>query len=209
MAITTSTNHVERALNKLLSQFGNSPKIRALLATYIAPIQAAELWLADTIAVVSINAGIGIVLDRIGAIVGRGRKGLADDDYRYALRAQIRINRSCGKAEDFIAVLKLSLNNDPAFSVECADAGIAAGQVSLHGAVPATVILVLWESLRRVKMAGVRLHFVYSLFADDETFTCASTWGDPSARGAADVDRGCGWTADATRGGHLAGEFST
>lgn len=205
----TSTDHVERALQKLLSQFGSSPKIRALMATYIEPLQAAERWLADSIAVVSINDGVGVVLDRIGVIVGRGRNGLTDTDYRYALRAQIRINRSCGKTEDFIEVFRLSMNADPAFTLECRDTGPACAELILHGPAPATVIQVLWESARRVKMAGVRLEFVFSTFDDEGTFACAPAPVASSSRGPTSATKGFGWSGDAALGGHLAGEFAT
>lgn len=208
MSITASSDHVARGLQKVLSQWGNSPKIRALLASYIKPIQAAETFASEVLSVLSINAGSGIVLDRIGVIVGRGRNGLADDDYRYALRAQVRINRSCGKVEDFIEVLSLSLNNDPAYSVACKDAGIAAGQVTLHGAAPATVIQVLWQSARAVKMAGVRLHFVFSVYDGDSTFAFAPTPVGASVRETSET-KGFGWSGDASLGGHFAGEFAT
>lgn len=207
MAFASSTDHVKRALAKLLSQFGNSPKIRALLATYVRQLQAVEQLVADMLLVSSINSGVGIYLDRIGVIVGRGRKGLLDDDYRYALRAQIRINRSCGKVADFIAVLMLSVNNDPAFVIECHDAGPACALVVLHGPAPATVIQVLWESARRVKMAGVRLEFVLSLHDDDHTFACAPAPVLSTERGPTDHNKGFAWTDGS--GGYFPVEFAS
>lgn len=209
MALLASSDHVARGLNKLLSQFADKPKVRAVLATYLRQLQVAEDLARDTVAVLSINSGTGIVLDRIGVIIGRGRRGLADDDYRFALRAQIRINRSCGIQEDFIAVLMLSVNNDPAYTVECRDAGPACAEVILHGPAPATVIQVLWESVRQVKMCGVRLEFVVSTYDDNNTFACAPAPVGASSRGPSSATKGFGWSGDATLGGHFAMEYAS
>lgn len=209
MAFTHSPDHLTRALQKLLGQFQGSAKLRALLATYLRQIQMVEDFARDVVLVISINTGFGITLDRIGKLVGRGRSGLADGDYRYALRAQIRANRSSGVTEDFIDVLMLSVDLDPLYSVEARDTGPATAEVIMHGALPPGVITVLWTSIRQVKEAGVRLEFIYSLYATDATFRCAPTLTDPTAHGAKSTTQGFGWAADPSLGGALAGEFAT
>jgi hypothetical protein len=209
MPFTPSTDHLQRALAKLLAQFQNSPKLKALLGTYIEQIQALETLAYDTALVLNVNAGEGIVLDRIGKLVGRGRMGLADVDYRYALRAQIRANRASGTAEDFIDVLMLSVDLDPTFQVETKDVGPASAEVILHGAAPATVIQVLWTSILQVKEAGVRLEFVFSTATDDFTFACDKGVAAFNARGTFDAGTGLGWAGDPGLGGQFAGEFAS
>lgn len=209
MALTYSTDHLTRGLRKMLGQFQDSARMRALLASYLRQIQKLEDFARDVALVMSINTGVGVGLDRIGKLVGRGRGGLADDDYRYALRAQIRINRSSGVTEDFIDVLMLSVDRNPLFSVDAHDTGPATAEAVMHGAVPTNVVGVLWTSVRQVKEAGVRLEFVFSEYSDGFTFCFAPSIVDSAAHGPERPNQGFGWGGDATLGGHLAGVFGT
>lgn len=113
----------------------------------------------------------GAQLDMIGRIVGRGRSGLSDADYFIAIRAQIRINRSCGTPEDMIDVTRLTVPAGFTFTYdEAYPKGI---WITVSGAVNWT-ISILYDNLFRAKSSATRLFLQYSLEDDANTFTFAS-----------------------------------
>lgn len=188
------TDHTDQGLSKFLEQFKDQAMLNALAASYLNRIQELENCLWEVILIRGIEASEGVNLDAIGSIVGRARLGLTDSDYRVALRAQVRINRSCGTPEDMIAVTALSITAGQLFTYE--------------EAFPATIVieilgqsifnmLVLLDNLLRTKAGGVRLLLEYSLnpvannftFSDDDT-----TVTDP--------DKGFGDDTDPSVGGY-------
>lgn len=109
--MTPSTNHVERGLKRLLSQY-RRPKIQAWLTAYLNRVQELEDALWEIINGRNLETAEGVQLDLLGTIVGRGRNGLSDTLYRLAIRTQIRINRSQGLSIDLTNVLTLSVSDD-------------------------------------------------------------------------------------------------
>jgi hypothetical protein len=189
-----SRDHMDRAPRRFIEQFKDKPKLAAILTSYIRQIQNLEDCAWEVIESRTI-ASSGKSLDSIGRIVGRKRYGLSDADYRIAIRAQIRINRSSGTAEDIIAVAKLSL---PDYTIEYLEHYPASIQVNAVGAALFTIGMVV-ANLRAAKMGGVRLGFVYSFVDPSETFTLSSDTAYET-----DEDQGFGSSADATLGGQFA-----
>lgn len=70
-------------------------------------IQEIENATWDVLASKDIDRAFGASLDLIGRIVGQAREGLTDPQYRVALRARERINRSQGTTNDVLAMLEL------------------------------------------------------------------------------------------------------
>lgn len=178
-------NHLGSGLAKLLSQFQNKPNIAGVLQSYLNRIQEWEDAIWEVIYKRNIDNGEGAQLDIIGRIVLRGRGLLNDDNYRIALRCQIRINKSCGTPEDMIDVAQLS----------------QVGPFTFDEYYPATEIIdltdpvdfdldVLWSNLHQAKAGGVRLQLIYSLDDMSNRFTlddAGATLGLPPSRGFADA----------------------
>lgn len=149
-----STDHVARAVAKLPIQFRTKPFIRALVEIRARKWQALEDAAWEVLDAQTIETAIGVGLDAIGVLVGRGRNDATDALYRIALRAQIRINRAQGNARDTLEVGNLStLGNTfqprtypPAsYVVTMVEPVIVAGEVAP-----------LAENLRQVRALGVR-----------------------------------------------------
>ena len=99
-----STDHVARARAKILAQFRKAPFLRALVEIRARKWQAIEDAAWEVLDAQTIETAIGVGLDAIGVLVGRGRDGATDALYRLALRAQIRINRAQGNRRDTLEV---------------------------------------------------------------------------------------------------------
>lgn len=179
-----STDHVARGLSKFLSQFRNKPLLAALLRSYLNRVQELEDATWEVILNRLLDNAEGVQIDVIGRIVGRGRNNLGDADYKIAVRAQIRINRSSGRPEDVIDVARLSL--PPGFTLSYEEIYPAAIYVQIYGGVDFNID-VLYQNLVRAKAGGVKLWLVFSTEAPENTFTYAS--GDVPED---DPDRGYG-----------------
>lgn len=198
-----STDHIERGPLRFLEQFKEKAKLQALLVSYLRQIQLLEDCVWEVIFARTIEDAQGLTLDFIGAIVGRKRLALTDDDYRIAIRAQIRINRSSGTPEDIIAVTDLSIPASASFTYS--EHYPAAITIDVLNTVAFT-IKVLVDNLRAAKAGGVRLNLVYSYSPPEETFTLASgVDGDGLPVVAYETSSllGFGSTTDAALGGKL------
>jgi len=173
-----SKDHVKRGLARFLQQYKNKPNLAALLSSYLRRVQELEDAAWEVILYRLLDNAEGIQLDRLGAIVGRGRGSLADPEYLLAIRAQIRINRSCGSPEDMIAVAGLTLPAGDAFSY--GEAYPATIVIQVLSPETDTVIGVLFDCLIRTKPGGVRLLLEYSGVILGHTFTL-SPYSSPVA----------------------------
>lgn len=166
MTVTKTTTHVDEAKALLVEQFRGKPDLEALLSAFIAQVQDLEDVLFQLLENRWLDTASGVQLDGIGAIVGLERLGLNDDDYRTALRAQIRLNRSSGTIPDNTTILELLISNSfrirewfpAAFDVVVSDEFTED---------PENV------AARISKAAGVRAYLEYTGEDDDYTFTFA------------------------------------
>lgn len=106
-------NHVQRAISLLVTQFQDSPRIKALLTAYCLQVQdlqnAAEqlyyqraLYNEDPT-----KQAYGVQLDGIGQILNLPRlQGESDEQYRLRLRTRSLVLFSSGTPEQMIAILK-------------------------------------------------------------------------------------------------------
>jgi hypothetical protein len=202
-----STDQVLRGLNRLLGQFDNSPKLRALLATYLRQLQTLETFAWSVIDTLSLTDGFGITLDRFGKLVGRGRGSLSDADFLVALRAQIRINRSRGMVVDFLDVASISVN-DPTITFRLRRYDVKAVQIVMQDAAvfPHTAIFALWTNLKLTKSAATKLFFTWPPSGDVAAFRYAAGPVASSARVTHVPALGYAWT-DGT-GGHYQAPYS-
>lgn len=98
-------DYTSLALSRLVSQFADSPKLKALLSQIVGPLNTIEADADDLRDKRWIDTAVGAQLDGLGTIVGEARQGRNDDDYREALRFRVFINVSKGTPPDVIHAL--------------------------------------------------------------------------------------------------------
>lgn len=105
--LTNLGDNAENGLELLLGQFGGSETLKALLASYLLPLND----LQDASLQVHLDRWLdnaeGVQLDTLGAIVREGRNGRTDERYRIAIRSRILVNKSNGTTEELIAIAML------------------------------------------------------------------------------------------------------
>jgi len=170
MPLTKKTNHSEEAQGRLLEQFRESEKFKALVASYAAQVQELENVLFQLIDDRTIDTAVGVQLDGIGQIVGQAREGRTDDQYRLILKTRITINNSSGTVEDIIAVC---------------DAVTGANTIEVQQYFPKAVNVILTDALvedpdevekivESVVDAGVNLVIEYRISPEGEIFSFAT-----------------------------------
>ncbi len=119
------TDHEERALARLSTQFRDKPNIKAITEILAGQIQDIEDVFWQLLTEVGLYAfpplveAEGVQIDGIGRILGLARaKGQSDADYRTLLGAQIRLNLSNGEPETLISILGTLTNSDVIKMVE-------------------------------------------------------------------------------------------
>src|SRR5690606_25505389 len=108
------TNHVAKALTRVLAQFKDKPNYRAVLTALVEPAQSVEDALQQLLLDRAVNTAIGVQLDALGKIVKQPRAGLGDEDYRRYVRARIATNRSKGTIADLLTIASLIVFDDAA-----------------------------------------------------------------------------------------------
>ena len=190
-----NSTHVERGIDKLLTRY-QQPRNEALLASRLRMWQRIEnvAWEAAFV-VLSIENGFGVILDRIGKIVGRGRKNLSDADYKIGLYTKIRINRSNGNPQDFDEVASLAgveihqfTRPDACFTIELLNAPTSLG-----------VFAILCEDFATMVGLGIGFDLVYGGSFDQDN---ALLWGwDGASYDASDgLAHGLSWDVDGDGG---------
>lgn len=115
--MTAITNHVERALNLLVSQFKETNSgqarnnIQKLIKCLVEQVQEIDNVNQQLLNQRSLNTALGVQLDKLGEILGLERQdGESDEDYRERLKFQAFINNSDGTPEKVINILKVITN---------------------------------------------------------------------------------------------------
>lgn len=109
MDITQITDHVNRALDRVVLQFKNSGLLKGLIGALSTEVQVLEDGLWGLLqAVRSVSTATGTTLEKIGALVGAPVRGTRSDaQLRNRINAQILANRGSGEAANIYAVSKL------------------------------------------------------------------------------------------------------
>lgn len=101
------SDHVQRALQNLTSEFSQAEKVRALVSIFTQEVQELEDVFYALIVERLLSASFGAQLDAWGKIVGESRLGLSDNDYRNFIRARIIANLSEGTIENIVEVASI------------------------------------------------------------------------------------------------------
>jgi hypothetical protein len=190
--ITTKTNHVAEAIEKLLAQFKGSAKIEGLLTSYIEEAQELETILGDLRATMDLETATAEALNRLGRIVGVERAGASDSQYRTAIKAGIKVNQSRGTHDDIISLVDFLLGDDTGVTIERGAAGTAEFTAELDLDLPAEVSwnLLIYYICRASQGAGTG--FVEFPYDTTTGFYWDTTnWDDGTQWGSAASTRTC------------------
>lgn len=104
---TKVTDHAAQAIGFVLSQFLESPRLRALVEIFGDQVQAYEDLAFDVVTDIILENAEGVQLDRWGRYVGELRGSFSDADFRKVINARIAANQSeGGPTETIIYVVK-------------------------------------------------------------------------------------------------------
>ncbi|WP_186650135.1 hypothetical protein [Fluviispira vulneris] len=162
-------NHIDLSIKRLLKQFQNKPKFKALIESNISGFQDIEnvIWELYNL---KYRDSTGFTLDKYGEILGIERQGLSDEQYIQVIDATICENISEGLIEDLIQIFRLLTNPKKVFLFEPDPFVICiAAQNPSPLSKPAHVL----KALKSAKLAGTRLNAFYILdspfmFAENE-----------------------------------------
>lgn len=168
MTLSLKTTHVAEALGRFTEQFKNKPNLTKLVSAFVERNQGVENILWEVYNARMFANAADARLDDVGAIVGQPRDGRLDPEYRQYIAARIVINRSSGRPDDTLHILELIV---PDYAPEFAEYPPAAYTVRLYN-YPGDFDVV-FDLIREVKPAGVRLFFEYSSAAPEAVFRFA------------------------------------
>lgn len=94
------TDHEERGVALLIERY-RKPRISALLASWLHEVQILEDVLFELLEHI-----LDRQLDVLGRIVGQPREGRSDEVYLLWIKARVLVNRSSGKTQQLIDIVK-------------------------------------------------------------------------------------------------------
>lgn len=101
------SDHVLRALKRLVTQYRGKPRIEGIVSLYGVQIQELEDVFNDIDASLDIDANSGEQLDRIGQAIGISRFGVDDANYRLLIKVQAFALVSKGTPEEVIEIFRV------------------------------------------------------------------------------------------------------
>ena len=151
--------HFGEAIVKLVPSFWGKPVIAAILRSYINRVQEFE---DDCFAVMNafdIRTCDATRLAILGKVVGQPNLGWDTETYRAVVRAKIATNRSHGRENDLVNVLRLILGSPAGLTVDVRHSAPATVRVQPSEHVDATHMPAVAYLLPKARAAGVKMHF--------------------------------------------------
>lgn len=195
-------NHVDLALARVAQQYRGKARIEGVLTAIVDPLQEADnaLWQLATerylfsdaeIGSTTVNyQAVGVQLDVIGRIIGLTRSGMTDDDYRAALKAQVRVIKSSGATEEIIAVFYCV---EPDSTITITNWTIASLTCELDLPITASEAVLYRRFLRQARAAGVKGILLWRQSPHINCFKfCSAGEVDGSGNGPTGTDQGFG-----------------
>jgi hypothetical protein len=191
-AIGQITDGEDRALGRLILYFQRRPRIVSLLAGLSRRVQTLEdlAWDLYTLGWDPDDLS-GVHLDSLGRLVGEGRLGRTDAQYRPGLKARQLVNSSDGSQADLSRIVLTLL---PSAVLSVTDFAPAAVIVEVLADFTDVRISDLTRYLNQARAAGVRLGLVTADTTD------ALIWAAAADAGSADLDHGWGDVAGTVGG---------
>lgn len=170
MTVTTERGHIELANSRWTQVFRDQPRLRALLAAFVAEVQELEESAESQRLLRRLDNAVGAQLDNYGRLLGQERLGMDDDAYRALLKIRIYANRAHGTGDNVNHVLMSALGKSFGFEVD--EYPPAAMVVQLLDALDLDAKVVA-RLVERVRMGGVNTQVVWSPDPPEEVFTLA------------------------------------
>ena len=187
MPVCPPVDTIATALSNLLSQFDESPNLRALLALLIKPFQDIENDACALAADALLSNAAGALLDRYGEIVGYPRNGLSDDQYRGALLIVVGARNASGTVEAIITyvalLLGLAASGDVWLTLQPPASYLL--QINTTSPLDAAQVALLTDALEELTAAGVGYDVVEAASATPKTFDVVGLGFDSGLFGAA------------------------
>lgn len=166
MLATEITNHTQQALNRLMEQYRDLPRMTGVITALVDQIQDLE----D--AVFSLDQGrqlmfaVGQQLDNIGIIIGLQRNGLSDMEYLIFLLGTIAENYSDTTIETILGIVQSLFGSSTVTLQELfpAAVGIGVGSPTVDPSLYPVIFNIVQNSLG----AGIALGFVDIYDAGDQ-----------------------------------------
>lgn len=169
--ISKITDHVSKALSRLVQQYKSSTKVNDLLDALSQPWQGLEDAVFEMHLKQFVENAEGQQLDNFGTIVGKAREGVSDADYKIALKIQIGKNISNGEAFRITNILKLLSG---ATLVHNQNLGMGSILLGMNVEIPSGDEDAYYQNLQEIAMGGVRVDHIVS-FDPDEPFSFAGS----------------------------------
>lgn len=107
MALEKIDNHLQQALDRVIEQYKDSPRLIFLLTQAVNQIQELENAFIDVLQKTWINTAEGAQLDELGLLLNVTRGGFSDAVYRTRLNAAIVRYTSSGRPEQVLSAISL------------------------------------------------------------------------------------------------------
>jgi hypothetical protein len=180
LTLAHKLDHEAEGLDTLIYDL-RTPKLQALLSTYLVEVQQAEdaLWILYICSM--IPDAFGAALDQLGGLVDQKRENRTDDVYRLWILAKALVLRSSGRPEELIAIARMVLPET--VRVQIVDEYPAALSVRLIGAVDPDTGSALATLLRSAKAISVRLLTTWRTTSTPFRYPADGIAQNPSANG--------------------------
>lgn len=156
-------DHVADGLALLIPEYQETPRWQAWIASFLAQIQELETAAFDLWEIpLNLELATAAQLDLIGRIVREDRNARSDDDYRRALRVRVLVNRSQGRREELIAIVRLfeDADSESGSYVRIGELNPARMEIRIVRT-PVNDPAETRKRLRRAKAAGVALQTLF------------------------------------------------
>ena len=164
MPTPTTLERIERhfgeAIVKLVPSFWGKPVIAAILQSYINRVQEFEDDCFEVMNAFDVRTCDATRLAVLGKVVGQPNLGWETETYRAVVRAKIATNRSHGRENDVVNVLRLILGSPEGMTVDLQHLVPATVLVSPSEHVDETHMPAVAYLLPKARAAGVKLLFV-------------------------------------------------
>ena len=163
--VTTITSHVVDAVNRIITQYKDKPKLAGIITAFASNIQDLEDSTYGMVALRALVNATGAQLDRIGEIVGISRQSFDDDFYRILIYVQIGKNTSQANAEKIISIFALLTEANVVHLIN-----LNAGSIQLltDGVIDEDKVNFIFQNMEDVVGSGIRIDHIMSF--DDDSF---------------------------------------
>lgn len=177
------TRHFGEGLVSLVPSFWGKPVMAAILRSYLRRVQELEDDIFEVLGAFDVRTCDATRLAVLGKIVGQSNLGWDTETYRAVVRAKIAANRSHGREDDLVSVIRLAAGVTT--PTEITQTGNATLTITLGETITDAAATALTFLLPKTRAAGVQLHLFRP--TDDDALLWADTTDPGSGTDFADT----------------------